>query len=61
MGVSELSNGSWLLDIDGTLDVYAVSRCPRNKLCVIGQDCEFECSTNEVIARGLVVDIKKTI
>lgn len=26
MGANELSNGCWLLDIDGTLDVYAVSR-----------------------------------
>jgi hypothetical protein len=57
MGVNELSNGSWLLDIDGTLDVYAVSKRPGNKLRVIGQDGEFECLTNEVIAKGLVVVI----
>lgn len=55
MGVSEISNGSWLLDIDGTLDVYAVSKRPGNKLRVIGQDGEFECLTNEVTAKGLVV------
>jgi len=62
MGVSELSNGSWLLDIDGTLDVYAVSKRPGNKLRVIGQDGEFECSTNEVIPKGLVVVLlKRTI
>lgn len=59
MGVSALSNGTWLLDIDGTLDVYAVSKRPGNKLRVIGQDGEFECSTNEVIAKGLVVVILK--
>jgi len=59
MGVNELSNGSWLLDIDGTLDVYVVSKRPGNKLRVIGQDGEFECSTNEVIAKGLVVVILK--
>lgn len=57
MGVNELSNGSWLLDIDGTLDVYAVSKRPGNKLRVIGQDGEFDCSTNEVTAIGLVVVI----
>lgn len=61
MGVNELSNGSWLLDIDGTLDVYVVSKRPGNKLRVIGQDGEFECSTNEVIAKGLVVVIIKNV
>lgn len=57
MDVSEISNGSWLLDIDGTLDVYAVSRRPGNKLLVAGNDSKFECSVNEVIAKGLVVVI----
>lgn len=59
MGVSDLSNGAWLLDIDGTLDVYTVSKRPGNKLRIIGQDGEFECSTNEVRAKGLVVLILK--
>lgn len=59
MGDKELSNGSWLLDIDGVLDVYAVSRRPGNKLRVIGQDGEFECLTNEVIAKGFVVVVLK--
>jgi len=57
MGVNELSNGSWLLDIDGTLDVYEVSKRPGNKLRIIGQDGEFECLINEVTAKGLVVVI----
>jgi len=57
MGDKELSNGSWLLDIDGTLDVYAVSKRPGNKLRVIGKDGVFECSTNEVLAKGLVIVI----
>lgn len=60
MGVNELSNGSWLLDIDGTLDVYAVSKRPGNKLRIIGHDGEFECSSNEVIAKGLVVVILRS-
>lgn len=59
MGVNEISNGSWLLDINGTLDVYAVSKRPGNKLRVIGQDGEFECLINEVIPKGLVVVILK--
>lgn len=59
MGVNELSNGSWLLDIDGTLDVYAVSKRPGNKLRITGHDGEFECLTDEVAAKGLVVVILK--
>jgi DNA-binding transcriptional regulator YiaG len=59
MDVSELSNGSWLLDIDGTLDVYTVSRRPGNKLRISGHDGDFECSVNEVIPKGLVVVILK--
>lgn len=59
MDISELSNGSWLLDIDGTLDVYAVSKRPGNKIRITGHDGEFECSANEVTAKGLVVVILK--
>ena len=59
MDVSDLSNGSWLLDIDGTLDVYTVSRRPGNKLRISGHDGDFECSVNEVIPKGLVVVILK--
>lgn len=59
MDVNELSNGSWLLDIDGTLDVYAVSRRPGNKLRISGHDGDFDCSANEVIPKGLVVVILK--
>ncbi|WP_449649154.1 helix-turn-helix domain-containing protein [Rahnella aceris] len=60
MDVSELSNGSWLLDIDGTLDVYAVSKRPGNKIRITGRDGEFECLANEVTAKGLVVVILKS-
>ena len=59
MNVNELSNGSWLLDIDGTMDVYAVSRRPGNKLRISGHDGDFECSVNEVTPKGLVVVILK--
>ncbi|MGG5218965.1 helix-turn-helix domain-containing protein [Rahnella variigena] len=59
MGVNKLSNGLWLLDIDGTLDVYSVSKRPGNKIRITGQDGEFECLTDEVAAKGLVVVILK--
>ncbi|WP_254302880.1 helix-turn-helix domain-containing protein [Rahnella sp. BCC 1045] len=60
MDVSYLSNGLWLLDIDGTLDVYSVSKRPGNKLRITGHDGEFECLVDEVTAKGLVVLIFKT-
>ncbi|WP_413741080.1 helix-turn-helix domain-containing protein [Sodalis sp. RH15] len=57
----ELSNGTWLLDIDGTLDVYSVSRRPGNRLRVSGKDGEFECSVDEVKARGVVASCIKQL
>ncbi|MBV6819956.1 helix-turn-helix domain-containing protein [Rahnella sp. PD12R] len=55
MGVNELSNGSWLLDIDGILDVYEVSRRPGNKLNITGANNGFECKVEQVTAKGMVV------
>lgn len=61
MSITELSNGFWLLDIDGTLDVYRVSKRPGNKLQISGHDYEFECNTDEVLAKGIVVVILKNM
>ncbi|MEQ9945228.1 phage repressor protein CI [Pectobacterium aroidearum] len=61
MGEGEISNGTWLLDIDGSLDVYSVSRRPGNKLIVSGRDGEFECAANEVQKNGVVVISLKII
>ncbi|MBL0909079.1 phage repressor protein CI [Pectobacterium carotovorum] len=60
MGEGEISNGTWLLDIDGTLDVYSVSRRPGNKLIVSGRDGEFDCTVGEVVVKGIVTIIFKT-
>ena len=61
-GLNEICNGSWLLDIDGILDVYKVSRRPGNQLYVSGNDTEFECPVEMVIAKGFViVSINPTI
>ncbi|AOR65127.1 repressor [Pectobacterium wasabiae CFBP 3304] len=59
MGEGEVSNGTWLLDIDGSLDVYSVSRRP-SKLIVNGRDGEFECTVDEVVVKGIVTIIFKT-
>jgi transcriptional regulator with XRE-family HTH domain/plasmid maintenance system antidote protein VapI len=62
LSAKEISNGSWLLDIDGIMDVYSVSRMPGNQLRVTGYDTEFDCAVNQVIAKGVVVlTISQTI
>lgn len=61
IGEGEISNGTWLLDIDGTLDVYSVSRRPGNKLIVSGRDGEFACTVGEVVVKGIVTIIFKTV
>jgi transcriptional regulator with XRE-family HTH domain len=60
IGEGEISNGTWLLDIDGTLDVYSVSRRPGNKLIVSGRDGEFDCTVGEVVVKGIVTIIFET-
>lgn len=60
MGEGEISNGTWLLDIDGSLDVYSVSRRPGNKLIVSGRDGEFDCTVGDVVVKGIVTIIFKT-
>ena len=61
MGSAELSNGKWLLDIDGLLDIYTVSRLPGNYLRIIGGDAEFDCAFNEVIPKGIAMSFFKNI
>ena len=60
IGEGEISNGTWLLDIDGTLDVYSVSRRPGNKLIVSGRDGEFDCTVGDVVVKGIVTIIFET-
>lgn len=53
----DVSNGMFLLDIDGALDVYKVSRRPGNKILVSGRDNDFECAVSDVKAVGIVVSV----
>ncbi len=54
-GVCEVFNGMWLLDIDGLVDIYNVSRKPRNKLLISGPNGEFECFAREIEVLGIVL------
>lgn len=53
-----LGNGRWLIDIDGSHDVYEVIRVPGNKIKLNNKGIHFECMASDVQCIGLV---KKTI
>lgn len=51
-----LINGLCLLDIDGVLDIYNVARLPGGKIKVNATlGAEFECSSEDVTCRGVVI------
>jgi len=56
--VSTIGNGSHLLDIDGYIDIYEVSRLPANKISVKRDGVTFECVSDSVRCAGAV---RKTI
>lgn len=49
-----LANGRWLIDIDGSNDVYNVVRIPGNKIKMINDISELQCHVSEVICVGKV-------
>ncbi|WJV52916.1 phage repressor protein CI [Pectobacteriaceae bacterium CE90] len=53
MSPDTISNGKWLLDIDGDIDVYRVARIPGNLLKISGPT-EFDCSIDDVKPVGKV-------
>ncbi len=60
----DVSNGRWMLSIDGVHDVYDVARIPSNKIQVklISSDTSFICNADEVECIGQVVlTIEKNI
>lgn len=51
-----ISNGLWLIDLDGSLDLYTVSRRPGDKLKLLSQSNEeFNCEAKDIKALGMVV------
>ncbi|WP_129990464.1 phage repressor protein CI [Rahnella sp. CFA14(1/10)] len=54
-GLTEVSNGKWVLDIDGLIDVYNVSRRPGNKVLISGVNGDFECLVTDIKVLGVVV------
>lgn len=54
LDVKNIANGRWLIDVDGTCDVYDIARLPGNKLTVKNDSSHFECLVSEVICVGMV-------
>ena len=52
---SNLSNGRWLIDIDGALDVFDVIRLPGGKVRLTNKSAEFECNISDITPAGAVV------
>lgn len=49
-----ISNGMWLINIDGVNDIYDVIRLPGNKLKLSGDAGSFECLVVDVEPKGIV-------
>lgn len=52
---SNISNGRWLIDIDGALDVFDVIRLPGGKVRLSNKTAEFECNISDIKPAGSVV------
>jgi len=59
-GKKTLGNGSWLLDIDGSCDIYTVAILPGKRINITGITISFECDIDKVNPLGAVImEIKK--
>lgn len=54
IGIKSISNGRWLLGIDGKYDIYDVAIFPGNKVSVTNKSYSFTCGVNEVEVFGKV-------
>ncbi|CNJ97127.1 CI repressor [Yersinia mollaretii] len=54
VGITSISNGRWLLDIDGKHDIYDITLIPGKKINVTNSFSDFQCGVDEVNAVGRV-------
>ncbi|ECJ3933966.1 phage repressor protein [Citrobacter freundii] len=52
---TNISNGRWLIDIDGALDIFDVIRLPGGKVRLSNKSAEFECNITDITPAGAVV------
>lgn len=50
-----IGNGRWVIDLDGIVDVYDVSRLPGNRLSVKNDSSQFECHADDIECVGMVL------
>ncbi|ERK13251.1 bacteriophage CI repressor [Pantoea sp. AS-PWVM4] len=50
-----IGNGRWVIDLDGIIDVYDVSRLPGNRLNVKNESSRFECNADDIECVGMVL------
>lgn len=54
-GITEISNGKWLLSIDEQFDIYDVTLLPGKKINILNNGSSFQCDSSEVVAAGKVM------
>lgn len=54
VGITSISNGRWLLDIDGKHDIYDITLIPGKKISVTNNSSNFQCGVDEVNTVGRV-------
>lgn len=52
---TNISNGRWLIDIDGALDIFDVIRLPGGKVRLSNKSAEFECNITDITPAGAAV------
>ncbi|MFT3550251.1 phage repressor protein CI [Klebsiella pneumoniae] len=59
--VKKVSNGFWLVDMDGVKSIVKIARIPGNKIVVNQDDTSFECSVDDVEVVGRAVKVIKNL
>lgn len=57
LAIKELSNGQWIINIDGKKDIYDLSMVPGRKVKVLNKNIEFTCASEDVEFIGKVVAV----
>lgn len=59
--VKQVSNGYWLIDIDGMVIIAKIARVPGNRIVVHQEESTFECSIDEIKIIGRAAKVIKSI
>lgn len=54
LDIKKISNGTWLISVDGSHDIYEVSRMPGNIIKLKNESVNFQCAAEDVICIGQV-------